>query len=194
LSRIDRGQHSRICLIAILERLDRAPRLERQLRHFADDPRDRGQRRRRIRRQLARSRLTARPPHEYRPIGRVERRTLAHRTGQAIDPVDAEDQVDPRAQDRGQPHESDPADGRAHIIFRQNDVRGHAEGERYVKGAEDSAEEHRVCSDHFTSCGYRAGTITYKAMSNLRIRIAIVLALIGLSAWALWPRKVTEAR
>ena len=31
-------------------------------------------------------------------------------------------------------------------------------------------------------------------MSNLRIRIAIVLALIGLSAWALWPRKVTEAR
>jgi preprotein translocase subunit SecD len=31
-------------------------------------------------------------------------------------------------------------------------------------------------------------------MSNLRIRIAIVLALIGLSLWALWPRKITEAR
>ena len=31
-------------------------------------------------------------------------------------------------------------------------------------------------------------------MSNLRIRIAIVLALTGLSAWALWPRKATEAR
>jgi preprotein translocase subunit SecD len=31
-------------------------------------------------------------------------------------------------------------------------------------------------------------------MSNLRIRIAIVLALIALSGWALWPRKATEAR
>jgi preprotein translocase subunit SecD len=31
-------------------------------------------------------------------------------------------------------------------------------------------------------------------MSNLRIRIAIVLALIGLSVFALWPRKTTEAR
>jgi preprotein translocase subunit SecD len=43
-------------------------------------------------------------------------------------------------------------------------------------------------------CGVPPGTITYKAMSNLRIRIAIVVALIGLSLWALWPRKATEAR
>jgi preprotein translocase subunit SecD len=36
--------------------------------------------------------------------------------------------------------------------------------------------------------------LSYKAMSNLKIRIATVLALIGLSVWALFPRKVAESR
>src|SRR6185437_13079273 len=63
----------------------------------------------------------------------------AHAAGAPPNPVDAEQDIEARPDDRGEPHESDPADGRSDVGLVEDDVRRHGQRETDVQDADDKS-------------------------------------------------------
>ena len=134
LRALDGGEHLRIAVVAAVEDLRRPRRVDISCPVISP---------------MATLRRSIGSADEASPVARVEAPGRSHQPARtAPHPIDAEAEVQKRADDRREPRHADPADGRGHVALVDQNVDGDA-------GRDDEMQQAAKEADNRTSISAR---------------------------------------
>ena len=170
---VDRREHGRVRLIAVDEQCNLVSRCQRKPGDGAGKLRDCAPAVRHVRRDLHERLIGGRHPH---PSLDGERR-VPPRRGSTPDPIDSDERVGQRADDRREPYEPRPADRGAHILLREDDVAGDDRRQQDVGHGQDEPErpgrrvkhQNSLASPVALSCDTHSPR---RSLASIRVRLS----------------------